>query len=668
MPLGLHSRRTLAVEAGAKRGGTMKYCKKCKVDFSGTACPAQHPRFMYTSTTTSAQPQPEQAAAAAAAEPAPAAAAVAVAAAPPPPKATAAGSKDPLKGLVKPLKAAMAADKLVKRGDLEQVSTAVSSYQVALTLMEEVTASEDRYNAKVREKIEQKALVVRKRLAELAPGSLPVAAAIPSPAPAPLSTPAPPAPEPEPALVLAPPPPEASAPAPTPPPALPPVPAPPLSMATTTTTTTTTTPAPPVQMPASVPAPANAAALPRQSRASGGDDQAARVLRERLAVAEHDAEKARMQVAGAVQTASLAEKEFRIQLAADRAEASENRQKASAVEEKLRAELAAQRQRTEQVESAIKEMRAGVSLPEMAQQAIEEAARQAQEQLHAAEDLSREQGRKRATEVTNLAAAVADFAKVAEEAEVRAQTAESRAAAAVERAEEMISQQLESHEALEVKCDAALQENKNLRGLLHALRETVVQEQTTARVAQTTAAAAAAETEAGKQAWVSREAQWRAELAKMDAARRAAESTVATLSSTRMMMPGQINWPQRIFDAVTEKEQRIVELEMQLDEAWGTIQDLQDMQQQQPQPQQHLTSTSSAAAKSVNGSGAAVVREGGLGETGSGNETILQPALEEQAAQAQLRTLAGALRRMQRELGQERAAREQAEAEIERMR
>jgi hypothetical protein len=92
------------------------------------------------------------------------------------------------------------------------------------------------------------------------------------------------------------------------------------------------------------------------------------------------------------------------------------------------------------------------------------------------------------------------------------------------------------------------------------------------------------------------------------------------------------------------------------------------MQQQQQQPQQHLTSTSSAAAKSVNGSGAAVVREGGLGETGSGNETILQPALEEQAAQAQLRTLAGALRRMQRELGQERAAREQAEAEIERMR
>ena len=106
--------------------------------------------------------------------------------------------------------------------------------------------------------------------------------------------------------------------------------------------------------------------------------------------------------------------------------------------------------------------------------------------------MAREQGRRRATEVTNLAAAVSDFAKVAEDAEARAQQAEKRMAAAVNRAEESISKQLESREAMESKYDTAQQENRNLRGLLNALRETVVQEQTAARVAESAAAAATA--------------------------------------------------------------------------------------------------------------------------------------------------------------------------------
>ena len=107
-------------------------------------------------------------------------------------------------------------------------------------------------------------------------------------------------------------------------------------------------------------------------------------------------------------------------------------------------------------------------------------------------------------------------------------------------------------------------------------------------------------------------------------------------------MPGQINWPQRIMDAVAEKEQRIVELEMQLDEAWGTIQDMVGRDRAVSDAVGDDTTALSAAASA-----------GRSGETEA-----------DQAAQVQLRTLATALRRMQRELGQERAAREKAEADL----
>ena len=81
---------------------------------------------------------------------------------------------------------------------------------------------------------------------------------------------------------------------------------------------------------------------------------------------------------------------------------------------------------------------------------------------------------------------------------------------------------------------------------------------------------------------------------------------------------------------------------MQLDEAWGTIQDM--------------------------------VGRDKVASDAAGDETTPLPAAVsasktretegEQAAQVQLRTLATALRRMQRELGQERAAREKAEADL----
>lgn len=577
------------------------YCKKCKLEFDGSACPAGHPRFMYSASEPSQATVPM----------------------PPTQPAVRAPSEDPLKGLIKPLKTAMAADKLVKRGDLDQMSAAVSSYEHALSLMLAVTTS-DAYDPKVKEKIEQKAAVVRKRLAELTPAPSPQPVAVGT-ASAPQTTVAPvaiqtPAPVVEPAAETA--------------------------FAPGSPLAATQAAATQPQLVALVPPVVSAHAIAKADDASSrqrqqpdDDNQVVRVLRERLAVAEHETEKARLQLAGATQNASLAEQETRIQLAAARAEASEARQRAGAVEEKLRAELVVQRQRAEKAESAIEEMRAGVSLPMMAQRAIEETSRQAQEQLHAAEDVAREQGLKRATEVTNLAAAVADFAKVAEEAEARAQTAEKRMAAAVDRAEETIALHLESRQALETKCEAAQQENKNLRGLLNALRGTVVQEQTAARVAESAAAAATAETTAEKQAWISREAQWRVELTKTDAARRAAESAVKVMSSTRMMMPGQINWPQRIIDAVVEKEQRIVELEMQLDEAWGTIQD--------------MVGTSAGPSDAVDNGTTPTETLGGSGEAEAG-----------QATQVQLRTLASALRRMQRELGQERAAREKAEGDL----
>ena len=593
----------------------MRYCKKCKVEFDGSACPAKHPKFMYSASAKAPEPEPEP-------EPASYRQPTAVAAAPPAREPNA-PSEDLLKAFVKPLKAAMAADKLVKRGDSDQIPAAVSSYEKALNLMVAITTSDD-YDRKDREKIEQKVAVVRKRLAKLVPGlpSAPFAVdtgttlgestafSVAAPTPAPLIEPPP-----EPATT-----PESS-------PAPAPVQPPPSPLA------------PPV--PAPDPAHPEWTAddsLLRQHQHLGDETQTVRVLRERLAVAEHEAEKAQMQLAGAAQNASLAEQEARIQLAATRAEASEARQKAIAAEEKLRAELLVQRQRAEKAEDTIEEMRAGIALPEMAQHAIEETSRQAQEQLHAAEDVAREQGRRRATEVTNLAAAVSDFAKLAEDAEARAQQAEKRMAAAVNRAEESISKQLESREAMESKYDTAQQENRNLRGLLNALRETVVQEQAAARVAESTAAAATAEMASEKQAWVSREAQWRTDLNKMDAARRAAESTVKVLSSTRMMMPGQINWPQRIIDAVVEKEQRIVELEMQLDEAWGTIQDMVARSDRVTNTVDEEVTSVSAARSS---------------ETDT-----------DHAAQVQLRTLASALRRMQRELGQERAAREKAEADL----
>ncbi len=549
-------------------------------------------------------------------------------------------SGNPLKGLVEPLRAATAADKLVKGGDLGQTSAAVSSYQKALSLMVEVTSS-DAYDPKVREKIEKKAAVVRKRLAELTPAAShepvavgqPDAPPVPDPqttaAPVAIQTPAPvvePAPEPVTAAEA------------------------PLAFEASARASEQPSPvtlAPPVKTAA--PAPARAPAddtSSSQQQHLGDEKQVVHVLRERLAVAEHDAQTARMQLSGVAQTASLAEQEARIQLAAARVEASEARQQAAAAEEKLRAELVLQRQRAEKAESIVEEIRAGVSLPKMAQRAIAETSRQAQEQLRMVEDVAREQGLKRATEVTNLAAAVAEFAQVAEDAEARAEAAEQRMAAAVDRAEETISQHLESRQALEAKCDAAQQENKNLRGLLNALRGTVVQEQTAARVAESATAAATAEAASEKQALISRDAQWRTELAKIDAARRSAESTVRVMSSTRMMMPGQINWPQRIMDAVAEKEQRIVELEMQLDEAWGTIQDMVGRDQ-----------VASSAVGDETTRVSAALSPGRTGETEA-----------DQAAQVQLRTLATALRRMQRELGQERAAREKAEAELRKSR
>jgi hypothetical protein len=553
---------------------------------------------------------------------------------PPPRDRPSAPSGNPLKGLVEPLRAAMAADKLVKGGDLDQTSVAVSSYEKALGLMVEVATS-DAYDPKVKAKIEQKAAVVRKRLAELAPATSPEPVAVGQP-----DDPTEPLPETAAAPVAV------QTPAPMVEPATEPTTAPEVPLmrsARASAQPPVVALAPPMKT--ASPALASATAgdtSSGQQQHPGDETQAVHVLRERLAVAEHDAQTARIQLSGAAQTASLAEQEARIQLAAARAEASEARQRAVGTEEKLRAELVLQRQRAEKAESTVEEMRAGVSLPEMAQRAIAETSRQAQEQLHAAEDVAREQGRKRATEVTNLAAAVAEFAQVAEDAEARAEAAEQRMAAAVGRAEETISEQLESRQALEAKCDAVQQENKNLRGLLNALRSTVVQEQTAARVAESAAAAATAEAASEKQASMSREAQWRTELAKIDAARRAAESTVKVLSSTRMMMPGQINWPQRIMDAVAEKEQRIVELEMQLDEAWGTIQDMVGRDRVVSDAVGDDTTALSAAASA-----------GRSGETEA-----------DQAAQVQLRTLATALRRMQRELGQERAAREKAEADL----
>eukprot|EP01043_Picozoa_sp_COSAG02_P019224 COSAG02_NODE_919_length_15936_cov_5.055314_14_plen_661_part_00 len=600
----------------------MMWCKKCKAEFGGSACPAQHPRFMY-SALRSSQPEPEPER-----EPEPAS------------DRPSAPSGNPLKGLVEPLRTATAADKLVKGGDLGQTSAAVSSYQKALRLMVEVTSS-DAYDPKVREKIEKKAAVVRKRLAELTPAASPGPVAVEQldapPIPRPQTTAAPVAIQTLSPVVE-------SVPE--------PVTAPKAPLAFEASARASAQPLPVTLAPlvkTAAPAPAHATAdetssSQQQQQQHPGDEnnQVVHVLRERLAVAEHDAQTARMQLSGVAQTASLAEQEARIQLAAARAEASETRQQAAAAAEKLRADLVLQRQRAEKAESTVEEIRAGVSLPKMAQRAIAETSRQAQERLRTVEDVAREQGVKRATEVTNLAAAVAEFAQVAEDAEARAKAAEQRMSAAVDRAEETISQQLESRQALEAKCDAAQQENKNLRGLLNALRGTVVQEQTAARVAESAAAAATAEAASEKQASISRDAQWRTELAKIDAARRAAESTVKVMSSTRMMMPGQINWPQRIMDAVAEKEQRIVELEMQLDEAWGTIQD--------------MVGRDKVASDAVGDETARVFAALSSGKTG---ETEA-----DQAAQVQLRTLATALRRMQRELGQERAAREKAEAEL----
>ena len=585
-----------------------KYCKKCKVAFSGASCPAGHPKFMYSSREPGAaapapepEPEPET-------EPEQSPASLS-------PPASAAPVGDPLKGLVGPLKAAAAADKLVKRGDLDQVMTAVGMYQEALGCMEQVIASEARYNAKVRDKIAQKATVVRKRLAELAPAAAPPVVQ-----------------EAEPPVRSVPPP------ADTPPAVLPPAPAP--------------APAPillPVPAPLA-PAPALVASARPEPVRPAGDmarvlSEDTRALRERLAIAEHDAEKARLELRGAGMTASLAEQEVRIQLTAARAEADENLQKTSAAEAGLKAELDEQKQRAERAESTIREMRAGVSLPVMAQQAIEDVQIQTQEQLHAAEDVSREQGRKRATELTELAATVADMAKVAGDAEARAEEAERWASAAVQRAEEMIDRDLEERDALEHKCEAAQQESKNLRGLLHALRSTVVQEQTRARVAESAAATAAGDRETSQQALTAREAQWRAELGKIDAARRAAESTVVTLSSTRMMMPGQINWPQQIFDAVSSKEERIVELEMQM---------------------QEMCQTSTSFARPA---GDGVSAKSGPEEAVAVAAGDPAPAAQEesQETQEQLRTLAKALRKMQRDLGQERAAREQADAELLRL-
>ena len=334
--------------------------------------------------------------------------------------------------------------------------------------------------------------------------------------------------------------------------------------------------------------------------------------------------------------------------------------------QELRAGVEQQRRRAEHAEAAVKEMRAGISLPVAAKRAVQDALRtrclagcpaagppaplasaagacselianaalpagETQVQLSAAEEVSREQGRKRAAEVTELATTVRDMAQVVANAEAHAQAAESRAAAAVERAEATITAHLDEREQLERECAAAQEDVSNLRALLGALRESARQEQSKATKAESDARRAVAEMETTKQTWAAREEDWRKELLKMDTSRRAAESAVSALASTRMMMPGQINWPQKIFDAVAEKEERIVELEHQLEEAWATVQSLSDDAADRPIPI--------------------------LGLDDGPQET----SAKEQEQAEQLRTLAKALRGMQRELGQERAARAQAE-------
>ena len=331
--------------------------------------------------------------------------------------------------------------------------------------------------------------------------------------------------------------------------------------------------------------------------------------------------------------------------------------------QELRAGVEQQRRRAEHAEAAVKEMRAGISLPVAAKRAVQDALRtrclagcpaagppaplasaagagselsanaalpagETQVQLSAAEEVSREQGRKRAAEVTELATTVRDMAQVVANAEAHAQAAESRAAAAVERAEATITAHLDEREQLERECAAAQEDVSNLRALLGALRESARQEQSKATKAESDARRAVAEMETTKQTWAAREEEWRKELLKMDTSRRAAESAVSALASTRMMMPGQINWPQKIFDAVAEKEERIVELEHQLEEAWATVQSLSDDAADRPIPIVGLDD----------------------GQTS-----------KEQEQAEQLQTLAKALRGMQRELGQERAARAQAE-------